>query len=485
MSTDGSGFDRPTRSARSHRRRTRLFLGTFTIVIAALASIGLAGAAASVAQGPRLSSVDVDPAAAVAASGSRLIATTSTALAEVGASQVSVNPAAAFHVDTSGRSVGVRFGLPLQDDTEYTVEFADLESIGGGPSSTVSFTFRTPPIDVFVLQRTSSGDTIFRADLSGRSAVPVFSGDHIEDFRATASHLVVSVLTEDEVGQLIVTDLDGGAQRSLVLPGDGFVSALQSADRGELIGYTFSDADLSEAGGIESALFTASLNEDEADSPPRQVVVAGAEPRVAEWRFVPDTGSILLLTFDSSLLLTGAAGDDATALGSALSIDGTARGPAATEGADAAPQAIVTRADGIDVIDLADASSSPLFAPDDDLGRPNAVLPVPGGGTVRTAAPLDASGRPTETTLAYVGNEGQTRILAEVAGSDAVLQTCVSPSGRYAAVLIAPDAAQNRYDTYRLPIPGTVDTRIVEIADGSEVGTLNGFDISWCRVPPR
>ena len=484
MSTDGGAADRPTRSGRSRRRRTRIFVGTFAIVVAALASIGLAGATASVAQGPRLSSVDVDPAASVAASGSRLIATTSTALADVGAAQVRVTPATPFNVDTSGRSVGVRFGLPLHDDTDYTVEFAGLESIGGGPTSTVSYTFRTPPVDVFVLQRTSSGDTIFRTDLTGSSAVPVFSVDHIEDFRATASHLVVSVRTDDDLGELIVTDLDGGAQRSLPLPGEGFVSSLQSADRGELIGYTFSDADLSAEGGIESALFTASLKEGEADSPPTQVIVSGAEPRVAEWRFVPDTDSILLLTFDSSLLLTGADGDDATALGSALSIDGTARGPAAIEGADAAPQAIVTRLDGIDVVDLADASAAPLVAPDDDLGRASAVLPVPGGGTVRTAASVDASGRPTATTIAYVGDTGETRMLTEVAGSDAVLQTCVSPSGRYAAVLIAPDAAENRYDTYRLPIPGTVETRVLEIADGGEVVTLSGFDISWCRVPP-
>ena len=42
------------------------------------------------------------------------------------------------------------------------------------------------------------------------------------------------------------------------LPGEGFITNLQSADRGDLIGYTFSAADLGAAGGLESALFTAS-----------------------------------------------------------------------------------------------------------------------------------------------------------------------------------------------------------------------------------
>ena len=147
--------------------------------------MGLAGAAASVAQGPRVTDVQVDPVAAAAASGSRLIVTTSQSLEDVDASQVTVTPATPFSVDTSGRSVGVRFTLPLFDDTEYTVTFSDVQGLGGGPPATFAETFRTPPADLFLLQRTSSGDTIFRTDLVGEEAVPVFSDDHIEDFRAT------------------------------------------------------------------------------------------------------------------------------------------------------------------------------------------------------------------------------------------------------------------------------------------------------------
>ncbi|MCP6559345.1 hypothetical protein NL501_29420, partial [Klebsiella pneumoniae] len=85
------------------------------------------------------------------------------------------------------------------------------------------------------------------------------------------------------------------------------------------------DADLGAGGELESALFTASLKDSEADAEPTQVEVTGAEPRVAEWRFVPDTDSILLLTFDSSLLLTDASGDNATSLGAAIAIEGIAR----------------------------------------------------------------------------------------------------------------------------------------------------------------
>ncbi|GAA5195514.1 hypothetical protein [Microbacterium jejuense] len=473
--------DRPTRRARAQRRRGRAFALSFALVLGILAAVGLAGAAASVAQGPRVTDVSVDPAAAAAASGSRLIVTTTQSLADVDPSQVTVSPETPFQVDTSGRSVGVRFTLPLWDDTDYTVTIAGVTSLGGGPTATVTETFRTPKAEVYLLQRgRDDGDLIYRTDLSGQKAVPVFRHDHIEDFRATGSHLVVSVRTDDDQAGLIVTDLDGENPHELPLPGDGFVSNLQSADRGERIGYTFSDAQLSADSGRESRLYTASLGDP--DAAPVAIEVQGADPRVAEWRFVPDTDSILLLSFDGSLLLTGSDASgattarDSTALGVALGIDGIARG---------SNEAVVDRPDQESVIDLTDASEVQLVAPDQDLGGATSVTPLPDGSTIRTAAELDADDVPTgRTTIALVAADGTTRMLSEVDDTDAVLQVCVSPSSRYVAVLVAPDAVTNAYDTYQLPLPQRPETRVLEISDGAQVVALNGAAISWCQVPP-
>ncbi|GAA5210143.1 hypothetical protein [Microbacterium kyungheense] len=473
--------EQPTRRARTQRRRGRTFAAGFGIVLGLLAVLGLAGAAASVAQGPRVTDVFVDPAAAAAASGSRLIVTTTQSLADVDPSQVTVSPETPFQVDTSGRSVGVRFTLPLWDDTEYTVRIADVASLGGGPTATLTQTFRTPKSEVYLLQRDgdgadgNGGDLIYRTDLSGQEAVPIFRHEHIEDFRATASHLVVSVRTDDDQAGLIVTDLDGENPHQLPLPGDGFVSNLQSADRGERIGYTFSDAQLTADSGRESRLYTASLGDPAADPVPIQV--KGADPRVAEWRFVPDTDSILLLSFDGSLLLTGSGGsDEATALGVALGLDGIARG---------SNEAVVDRADHAAVIDLSDASEQELVAPEQDLGGTTSVTPLPDGSTIRTAAVLDADGIPTgRTSVALVAADGATRLLTEIEDTDAALQVCVSPSARYVAVQVAPDAVTNAYDTYQLPLPERPETRVLEIADGAQVVALKGSSISWCQVPP-
>lgn len=477
MSTDA-----PTRRTTARKRRGRAFVLSFAVVAVALAVVGLAGAAATTAQGPRVTDVQVDPAAAVAASGSRMILTTTQSLHEVDASQVTVSPATPFTVDTSGRSVGVRFLLPLHDDTAYTVRIDDVEGLGGGPAATLSESFRTPPIEVFLLTRGEQSDTIFRTDLSGESATPVFTDDHIEDFRATSSHLVVSVRTPDDIAELIVTDLDGTGQRTLPLPGDGVITNLQSADRGELIGYTYSDADLSDAGGQESALYTASLKDAAADDAPTSVAITGAEPRVAEWRFVPDTDSILLLDFAGALLLTDATGADPVSLGAAVAIDGIARGSS---------HAVIQRADGLFVLDLTDGTETPLVDPVSDLGTPRAVTPLPGegAGTLRTFSLVYENAAVLSTTVALVADDGTTTPVFEVDPADAVLQTCISPSGRYAAILVAPDIVDNRYDTYMLPIPRKVQTHVVELGDvpeaEREVVAMTGFDISWCQVPPR
>lgn len=475
MSTEGA-----TRRGRSRRRRSRAFLGAFAAVAALLAVVGLVGAAVTTAQGPRVTRVSVDPEAATTASGSRIIFTTTQSLAEVTDDQVTVTPAADFTVDTSGRSVGVRFALPLWDDTEYTVTIAGLTGVGGGTATSVSHTFDTPKLQTFLLQRGAGdgdgdGDTIFRTDLDGDAAVPVFSDPQIEDFRATANHLVVSTIDDDGLSHLVVTDLDGDHRRDLTLPGEGTVSNLQSADRGNLIGYTFTDATVGASGARESMLFTASLGEADAGVAPTAVTRAGGESRVDDWRFVPGTDSFLTLTFDGALTLVSPSGGDPVALGNAVAIDGIARGSTTV---------LIERADGPAAIDLATAQETALPATDPALGQVNGTTPLADGTTLRVLAVLDGF-TVRSTTVNVVDETGAARPVFDVDPADTLLETCVSPSGRYAAFLVAPAAVDNPYDAHLLPLPATLQTHVVALETGTEVVALTGFDISWCQTPPR
>jgi len=464
-----------TRRSRARARRSRTFAVGFAVVIAVLTAIGLGGAALTTVQGPRVTDVQVDPAAAVDASGSRVILTTTQSLETVAPDQVTVTPAADFTVDTSGRSVGIRFALPLWDETDYTVTIRGVTGIGGGPSATFEESFTTPPLGVFILQRGAGDDTIVRTELTGEAAQPVFTHEHIEDFRATATHLVVSTLDDDEHSHLIVTDLDGTGARELPLPGDGVVTNLQSADRGNLIGYTFTDAGIGDAGGRESALFTAALSLAQADAPPTEIERPGGDSRTDDWRFVPGTDSLLMLTFDGALTLVSSAGGAPVELGNALTIEGIARGSTV---------ALVQRADGPVAIDLATAAETPLPATDLALGQVNDVTPLVNGSTLRVLAVLDGF-VVTSTDVSVVDPDGTARPVFRIDPADTIMASCVSPSGRYAAFLLAPDLVDNAYDGYLLPLPERLQTHVVSLEDGAEVVALSGFDISWCQTPPR
>ncbi len=467
-----------TRRARTRRRRGRAFAVAFAVVVGILAAVALGGAALTTAQGPRVTSVEFDPTAAVTASGSRVIFTTSQSLEEIDPSQVTVTPAADFTVDTSGRSVGLRFALPLWDDTEYTVRIDGVTGLGGGPVVTIEETLSTPPLQVYILQRAESGDTVFRTDLAGDAAVPVFTDPHIEDFRATAGHLVMSTVDDAGLSHLVVTDLEGEGRRELPLPGDGTVTDLQSADRGNLVGYLFTDAGIDAESGREAALFTASLSASRGDEAPTLVEREGGDSRVDDWRFVPGTDSLLMLTFDGALTLVTPGGAPVS-FGNAIAIDGIARGSAT---------AIVERVDGLVAIDLATAEERDLPPTDPALGQAWSVIGLPdgSGATVRVLSKLDDAGISVESTsVAVVNADGEARTVFDVAADATLMQACVSPSGRYAAFLVAPEIVDNPYDGYQLPLPERLQTHVVSLADGKEVVALRGFDVSWCQSAPR
>lgn len=470
MSTQRTPSEPAARRRTRRAKPTHAFGAAFAIVVAVLAALGLGGAGLTTAQGPRITDVQLDADASIAASGSRIILTMTQAVADVAPEQITVTPAAAFTVETAGRNVGIRFVLPLWDDTDYTIRIDDLAGVGGGPAASVEESFRTPTLHAFILVR-GDEDTVFRTDLTGESAVPVFTDPHIEDFRTTGSHLIVSTVDDQDLSHLIVTDLDGQDPRELALPGRGRAADLQVAERGARVGYTFTDADIGAAGGRESMLFTASVNDPEAAP---VGVERATESRVVQWRFVPGTDRVLMLTFDGELTLAGPDGSDPVALGTALHIYGIAAG---------STLALVDTADGVVGLDLATSHAEPIARTDPALGQTGEVTPLPGGGTLRVLSQVDGF-TVTATRALSVDEAGAVREVFAVGAGDVLMQTCVSPSGRYAAFLVAPDAVDNPYDGYQLPLPERLQTHLVALENGTELVALTGFDVSWCGTAP-
>lgn len=454
--------------------RPRRFGLTLVAVLGVLVLVGAGLGIVSLLQGPRISEVQVDAAQAIESSGSRVILTANQSLAEIDPAQVSVEPAVPFTVDASGRGVGVRFTVPLDDSTTYTVTVADVVGAGGGPAATLTTSFETSASSIFLLRRDVDGkDTIFRTDLSGEKAVAVFEHDKINDFRATSTHLVVAV-EEDEGSRLIVMDRDGGDQRDLKLPGDGSVGAIQVSERGGLVGYSYSDRELSDTVGRASVLVTQSLN---GGDEPQIIEVGGQEASVFVWQFVPDSAAVLFIDFDGALSLVDRSTDTGVqSLGLAATIQGISRGTYT---------AIVERLDGAVVeLNLADGTEQPLAASDPDYGTATSITPFP-GGTLRHVVARDDAGLPVGQAVIRVDDEGKATPLVEVASTDSILQACASPSGQYAAVVIAPDLANNPYDGMLLPLPENVETHLIDMDSGKEMVALTGFDASWCQTAPR
>lgn len=470
----------PTPRATAERRvppapgSRRRFVLTVAAVLGVLVVVGTGLGIASLLQGPRISDVQVDAAQAIESSGSRVILTANQALADIDPAQVTVEPEVPFTVDASGRGVGVRFTVPLDDSTEYTVRVADVVGAGGGPKTTLTTSFTTPPSNIFLLRRDVAGkDKIFLTDLSGEKAVPVFEHDKINDFRATSTQLVVSV-EEDDGSRLLVMDRDGKNQRELTLPGEGYVGAIQVSERGGLVGYSYSDKELSDTEGRASVLVTQSLS---GDDDPQIIEVAGTEASVFVWQFVPDSAAVLFIDFDGALSLVDRSTDTGVqSLGLAATIQGISRGTYT---------AIVERLDGAVVeLNLADGSEQPLAASDPDYGTASSITPYP-GGTLRHVIARDDEGLPIGQVVVRVNDDGAATPLVEVGSTDSVLQACASPSGQYAAVVVAPDLANNAYDGMLLPLPENVETHLIDMASGKEIVALTGFDASWCQTAPR
>ncbi|QTV80537.1 hypothetical protein [Microbacterium sp. NIBRBAC000506063] len=89
--------------------------------------------------------------------------------------------------------------------------------------------------------------------------MPVFTHERINDFRETGDQLVV-VVEEGDASKVLVIGKDGSEPRELALPGDGYVSAVQVSDRGSLVGFVYSDRDLTEVTGRASVLVTQPLS---------------------------------------------------------------------------------------------------------------------------------------------------------------------------------------------------------------------------------
>lgn len=471
----GPGSEPETEAAETASRRRWPFGVLLAAIVGVLILVGSIGTAVVAFQGPRISQASVDPIGVADASGQRLVLTLNQPVNTIQADDVSISPEVPFTVDSSGRTVGVQFTHPLDIDTEYAVTIAGVQGVSGGSVSELSYDFRTGTPPLYLLQRNADGDdSAFVMNLLGDQAVPVMQHAQIEDVRGDRQGAVVAVASDTSAVQVFIVNGEGEPS-PLAMPGTGMVGQLQLADRGGLLGFVYTDADITENSGIEARLFLANRNRPDDD--PVEINF-GPESRVAEWTFVPGTTSLLALTFDGILKLVDTVNTDVDPVqfGTASTIYGVEPGTG---------RVLIERVAGTFVLDLTDGTEEQLSEPEElaAYGQPGPVVPLGDGATLRLHTLMGEQGFPQSQDILRVDADGTvTEVFHNPDSRSAILQACASPSGQYVAATVAPDLASNPYDHYLRPLPQRLETHIVEVATGEPITVVSGSGISWCRV---
>ena len=452
---------RDARDARGERRFRRALLVIVVILAAACAGFAVLG----IVQGPRLSSLRVDEVAVTEQPGQQLRIFANQAIAQLDASQVTIDPAVPHSVAVSGDVIAITFERALRYDTEYTVRIDGVTSPYVSIQSTVTAEFTTAKVDAWLLARGVPDDVIVRTTLSGDRAQQ-YVGTRIQSFAVLKDALAIATVDGDHLSTLSLTSLDGLHSEQLPLPAGTSLRGLAVNPAGTVLGFQLTSL-VATSGADEVAPDTLYLVDLEAGRTLVPVTgLDGAPLRALHWQFAPD-GGILAVTNEGMLTRIGTDGT-AVPLGR---VDGL--GAIGPDG----QHVVVSDSDGVAVLDLVSGSRTPFAI--DGLGERVPILDTAelagDGSVVLVAITANRSGVTSELLVA---GDGDARVVFSTDGSIAGFS--VSPNGQYAAVALVPDVSVADSDGYGAEaMATTVQTVFVDLETGQEVARMSGFDLQW------
>jgi hypothetical protein len=457
-----------TDAPRSGQRRFRI-TAAVTIAALVLATVGLT--VANAVQGPRLVSADVNPRMAVERVGQRLVLRLDQAIAEVSVTDIAVTPAVPVALSLERATLIVRFEEVLRHATRYEVVIP-VRSTTTDRASKLSYGFRTPDPEVYVLQRAGSDansgpeDQIVRTVVGAGTRDIVQSAQGIQEYAVAEPSIAVITADDAKAGRLTVGPVDGSEPaRTLVDNAD--IGQLQSSGRAGMFGFVARPLS-----GPDQDLVQLQIYDPTAGGDLIKVVGFDGKPLAPQvWAFVPGTTSIVVQTEDASFFLIDPInGTPARPLGSHVMMHGFVYGTATM---------IVQDPGGYTAIDLVTGSASPL--PVFDQGTTAAVyrlFDLPGDrGLVALVASL-AGGNLRYSTVTLTSTRVRP-LFAPEPPSTLIQQVCLSPNGEYLAVETIPaDAVPDNYP-FVLGYPKAT-TVLVEVATGRSDRAVPGFAVHWC-----
>lgn len=457
----------PRAQQRQRARFQRLTIAVVTVLVVTAGALGLANAL----QGPRLSSVEINPNAAIQRPGQRLVLRTNQPVREVTSAQWSITPATDAELTVVGNELTLRFARSLDYATEYAVS-VDVAGVATGAVATLEYRFRTPDPSLFTLLRTQGTDRILRHSFSGEVTDDVvFESARIQEYALLDDYLAVVTLDEQGTPALSLEPLADGPTVTVPTPQALAIRAVGASAPSNLLGYVVEHERPS--GEIASTLFVYDLS-DASGVPIEVTGIGGAPLIVVDWIFVPGTGSLVVQGFDQQLYLIDPLGPAAPVpLGQHIELRGFIPGTA---------RLVVADFLGGVVLDLAAGTSEPITLPEPELDptlTPGKLIFLDDESFYHLHHHVDYEEMSVSSSLYFTDPRGTVEAFRPAAGASRVLDFCLSPNARYLVIEVA--SAEGVLDDYPIN-PGFTATTVyvIDAKEGTTVRSLKGFDPDWC-----
>jgi hypothetical protein len=446
----------------------RAFIGT--VVVLAL----LVGTFAFLdrAQGPKLSSIQIDRSAVVSRAGQTLRIFVNERIASVASRQVVVKPTAAATVSAAGQIVVVQFTQPLAYGTNYRVSVSGVVGLDDGQASTISTTFSTPTPSVYYLKRsgTSAPDQIIRTGLRTPGSTTAFRASRISSFTVFPQALAVVTLDKQGESALEFVASDGTIE-SIDLPGPGTIDQVHgNADTG-VLGFTFTSAGAAPRRQYTDTLFMVNPGGTAVPVPVR--ALDGSPLSALSWFFVPASNELVVQDYNQSVQILDTTNPKAVVpLGNYLQLDSIANNGKSIVVADingpvrmALPSGRTTR--------LAPSKLNGTHP----FGGAAQVIP---GGRVQIDSTFDSKTHSFIERLVVDDGVTAREVFRTVNPRGEINGFSVSPNNEYVAIETTPDVSTSTPDGYAINGRSTsVTTELVDLRTGFLVKDVQGFDLSW------
>ncbi|MBK4346510.1 hypothetical protein [Lacisediminihabitans changchengi] len=457
-----------------HRRYVRGIIAT-VVVLAILCGAFLV---LNTLRGPKLSSATVDRTLVTSQAGQQLRLFANQNLAKVTPKQVVVTPATPVTVTNTGQVIAVQFDQRLDYATRYSVSIDGVHSSYQNQRATFSYRFTTAAASLYFLDRADPGkasdglDSIVRTGLRGSASDTVYSARHIQEFVVFSRLIAVVTIADDGTDRLDLVSIgNDAAVEHISLPRSGVIENLQASPDGTRIGFTFGSADQPDE------LMTVDLTGTHLVTP--LLGLDGQPLQILDWFFLNGSSSIVAQAVDQSVLLVDPKDPKvSTPLGNFSALE--------TQSPDGSAIVVADPLSRI-ALRLKDLHETRLYTHEvggnQTFGGAMQLLSDAGGQTtsIQQAVVPDPQTGAYVSYLLYQRGAATTRILfggAQYSGS--IDDFHVSPNGQYVAITTVPDFATSVSDGYaHEPRATSVSTIFVDVATGTIVRSVDGFDVTW------